>query len=186
MKFLSDLLPIIAFFTVYKLVGGPQGVFAATATAIGVAAALTAYGWLRYRRLERQQLIMLGVLVLLGGLTLALHDERFIKWKPTVVSWLMAGGFLASQFIGRRPLIERMLAGNLAVPAAIWRRLNLAWVGFFVLLGGLNLFVAYHYSTDTWVNFKLFGTLGLSLAFAALQAVYLMRYDTAPAAGPGE
>ncbi len=179
MKLFNDFLPIIAFFAVYQVVGGPTGVYAATAAAIGVALVVTLAMWLRHRRVERQQLIMLGVLLLLGGLTFAFHDPRFIKWKPTVVSWLMAGAFLVSQFVGRKPLIERMLGSNIAAPAHVWRRLNLGWALFMTMLGTLNLIVAYGFSTDVWVNFKLFGTLGLSLLFAALQAVYLMRYDAA-------
>ena len=181
MKLLIDWLPIIAFFVVFKAVGGTEGIYPATATAIGIALLLVLYTWLRYRRVERQQLVMCGILVVLGGLTLALHDERFIKWKPTVVSWVMAGAFLGSQWIGQKTLVEKMFGGNIKAPTQVWRKLNLAWVLFFACLGSANLYVAFHWSTNAWVNFKLFGTLGLSMAFAVLQTLYLMRYDSTPA-----
>ena len=177
MKLLGNLLPIIAFFIVFKLVGGTSGIYAATATAIAVALASTAYSWLRFRRVERQQLAMLAILLIMGGLTLALHDERFIKWKPTVVSWVMAGAFLVSQGVGQKTLVERMFGSNIVAPVSVWRILNLAWAAFFVGLGGLNLYFAFHWPTDVWVNFKVFGTMGLSLVFAVLQALYLMRFD---------
>ena len=108
MKLLADWLPIIAFFVVFKVVGGTEGIYPATATAIAIAFLTVGYTWLRHRRVERQQLVMLAVLGVLGGLTLALHDERFIKWKPTVVSWIMALAFLGSLWIGEKPLVERL------------------------------------------------------------------------------
>lgn len=186
MKLLGDLLPIIAFFIVFKAVGGPTGIYAATASAISIAALLVAVQWFRHRRLERQQLVMLAVLVVLGGLTLALRDERYIKWKPTVVSWLMGGAFLVSRWVGQKTLVERMFGGQIIAPTAVWHRLNLAWSLFFGVLGALNLHFAYHWSTEAWVNFKVFGTFGLSLTFAVIQALYLMRYDVATPEQPGE
>jgi intracellular septation protein len=186
MKLLADLLPIIAFFAVYKTVGGTDGVYAATATAIGIAAVMVGITRWRTGHFDRQQLITLAILVVLGGLTLALRDERYIKWKPSVVSWVMAGAFLASRWIGQRTVVERMFGGSIAAPAAVWHRLNLAWVAFFLVLGILNLHFAYHWSTEAWVNFKVFGTLGLSLAFTFIQALYLMRYDAAHDLSQGE
>ncbi len=186
MKLLADLLPIIAFFVVYKTVGGTDGVYAATAAAIVLAAVMVGISRRRTGRFDRQQLITLAILVVLGGLTLALRDERYIKWKPSVVSWLMAGAFLGSRWVGRRTLVERMFGGSLAAPAPIWHRLNLAWAIFFLVLGGLNLHFAYHWSTEAWVNFKVFGTLGLSIVFTFVQALYLMRYDAARDVPQGE
>ncbi|MGH8595561.1 MAG: septation protein A [Gammaproteobacteria bacterium] len=176
MKILSDLLPIIAFFLVFKLVGGAQGIYAATGTAIGVAGLLVGVTWWRERRFERSQLVMLAILAVLGGLTLALHDDRFIKWKPTVVSWVMSVVFLTSQWLGSKPLVERMFGGNFTAPVRVWRQLNLAWATFFVCLGALNLYIAFHWTTEAWVNFKVFGTFGLSMIFAVAQALYLMRH----------
>jgi intracellular septation protein len=186
MKMLIDFLPIVAFFVVFKVVPPPEGVFYATGAAIASAAALVAFTWLKHRQVSRQQLIMLGVLVVLGGATLAFHDERFIKWKPTVVSWLMGAGFLGTQFFGGKTLVERMLGESLSAPHAVWRRLNLAWVVFFAAMGALNLYVAFNFPTATWVNFKLFGTLGLTLAFAFAQAFYLTRYDVTPTNDSGD
>lgn len=177
MKLLADLLPIIAFFAVYKAVGGTDGVYAATATAILIAAVMVAVGRLRTGAFDKQQLVTLAILVVLGGLTLALRDERYIKWKPSVVSWVMAAAFLASRWIGQRSLVERMFGGSITAPPRVWHRLTEAWALFFVMLGALNLHFAYHWSTEAWVNFKVFGTLGLSLAFTFIQALYLMRYD---------
>lgn len=186
MKLFFDLFPIIAFFVVFKFVGPPPGIYYATATAIVCAAVLTLITWLRERKFHRQQLIMLVVLVVLGGATLLFHDETFIKWKPTVVSWVMAAAFLLSQFAGKRPLVERMFGETLTAPAPIWRRLNLSWVVYFIVMGGLNLYVAFNFSTDVWVNFKLFGTLGMTFAFAIIQAFVLMRYDTSATQESGD
>lgn len=177
MNTLLEFLPVVVFFAVYQFVGGVEAVYPATLAAILTAILTLGLQWLRHRRVERRALVMLAVLVVLGGLTLALRDPRYIKLKPTLVSWLTALIFLGSQFIGERPLIERAMGGSLKAPAFAWRRLNLAWVGFFFLLGALNLFVAQTYSTDLWVDFKLFGILGLTLVFSVLQAFWLMRYD---------
>jgi len=181
MNTLLEFLPIVVFFTVYKYVGGVEAVYPATLAAIIAALLTTAWAWFRTRHIERRQLVMLGVLVVLGGLTLALQDPRFIKLKPTIVSWLTAVIFLGSQFVSDKPLIERAMAGSMSAPPVAWRRLNLAWVGFFALTGGLNLFVARNFSTDIWVDFKVFGILGMTLVFCVLQAFYLMRYNDAAA-----
>jgi len=177
MNTLLEFLPIVVFFAVYKYVGGAEAVYPATLAAIVTALLTLAFAWLRHRRVERRQLVMLAVLVVLGGLTLALRDPRFIKLKPTIVSWLTAAIFLGSRFIGEKTLIERAMGGSLKAPPFAWRRLNYAWVGFFTLMGALNLWVAHHFSTDLWVDFKVFGVLGLTLVFSVLQAFYLMRYD---------
>jgi intracellular septation protein len=122
------------------------------------------------------QLVTLAVIVVFGGLTLYLHDEQFIKWKPTIINWIFAGVFLASQLVGRKTAVERMLAGNITLPTPIWRRLNLGWVVFFLAMGAANLYVMTFFDSDTWVNFKLFGMLGLTLVFIVLQSLYLSRY----------
>jgi intracellular septation protein len=120
--------------------------------------------------------VTLGILVVFGGLTLVLHDPVFIKWKPTVVNWLFAVFFLGSRFIGQRTLVERMMSQAITVPTAVWLKLNWAWTLFFITIGLVNIFVAYHYSEATWVNFKLFGMLGLTLVFVFAQAIYLSRF----------
>lgn len=172
MKFLFDFFPILLFFIAYKT----HGIYAATGVAIVASCLQVGYVWLRQRKVENMHLVTLALIVVLGGATLWLQDEAFIKWKPTVVNWLFAAAFLGSQFIGRRPLVERMMSNAVTLPAVIWLRLNLAWTLFFIAMGGLNLYVVYHFDTDTWVNFKLFGMMGLTLAFILAQAFYLARH----------
>jgi intracellular septation protein len=179
MKFLFDLFPILLFFLAYKL----YDIYVATAVAIGAAFVQTGAYWLKHRKFEKMHLITLGILVLFGGLTLALRDPVFIKWKPTVVNWLFGISFLGSQFIGKQTLVERMMGHAIAAPSPVWARLNWAWTLFFVFMGLLNLYVAYNFSEDTWVNFKLFGMMGLTLVFVFAQAFYLSRYMQAPEGG---
>jgi intracellular septation protein len=145
---------------------------------VAVAAGLAQVAWqkLRTGRVERLQAITVAVLVVFGGLTLLLRDPLFIKWKPTVVYWLLGAGFLATQFIGSAPLVQRMLGHALVLPDRIWRRLNLAWLAFFILMGLINLYVAFSFPENVWVNFKLFGLMGLTLAFVVVQSFYVARH----------
>jgi intracellular septation protein len=180
MKFLYDLFPLLLFFAVYRL----YDIYAATAVAIAASFAQTGFHWLRHRRFEPLHLITLGVVAIFGGLTLALHDDAFIKWKPTLVYWILAGLVLGSQFVGRRTLVDRLLAAHVRLPSALWRRLNLSWGIFFLFLGALNLYVAFFFGLDLdearrqeiWVNFKVFGLLGLTLLFVILQALVMARH----------
>ncbi len=172
MKFLFDFFPILLFFIAYKL----YGIYAATVVAIVASFAQVGWYWLQHRRFENMHLITLALLVVFGGLTLFLQDEAFIKWKPTVINWLFGLVFLGSQFIGRKTLVERMMGAAIELPAGLWRRLNLAWAAFFLFLGLANLYVMYNFDTDAWVNFKLFGMTGLTLAFVLGQGLYLVRY----------
>ncbi|MCK5382975.1 MAG: septation protein A [Gammaproteobacteria bacterium] len=172
MKFLFDLFPIILFFVAYKM----YDIYVATAVAIAAAFVQTGLFWLKNRKFEKMHLITLAILVVFGGLTLILRDPVFIKWKPTVVNWLFGATFMGSQFIGEKTLVERMMSHAITAPVAIWRRINLAWVVFFVAMGALNIYVAYNFSEEAWVNFKLFGMMGLTLVFVFGQAFYLSRY----------
>jgi intracellular septation protein len=172
MKFLFDLFPILLFFLAYKL----YDIYVATAVAIAAAFLQTGLYWLKHRKFETMHLVTLAILVVFGGLTLVLHDPVFIKWKPTVVNWLFALIFLGSRFIGKRTLVERMMSHAISVPAVVWLKLNWAWTLFFIVIGLVNLFVAYTYSEAIWVNFKLFGMLGLTLVFVFAQAFYLSRF----------
>ncbi len=172
MKLLYDFFPILLFFIAYQA----YDIYVATAVAIAASAAQVGWSWSRRGRVEPMHLVTLGLVVVLGGATLLLRDEAFIKWKPTVVNWLFAAAFLASQLVGRRPLVQRMMARTLTLPDPVWARLNLSWVAFFLLLGAANLYVAYAYDTDTWVHFKLFGMLGLTVLFVLGQVLYLGRY----------
>jgi intracellular septation protein len=177
MKILFDFFPIILFFIVYKQYDDTQQGFMA-ATAVLIVASILQFGWSwwRHRRIERMPLIALILLLFFGGITLLLQDEVFLKWKPTVVNWLFGAAFLGSQFIGSKTIIERMMGHAIELPAAIWTRLNLAWTVFFIALGIINLYVAFNFDTDTWVDFKLFGMLGLTIVFVLAQGVYLTRH----------
>lgn len=170
MQLLFDFFPVIAFFVTYKVTGN---LFVATAVIIAAVIAQTAWQWFRHRKVSQMALIS-GVLVLIfGGLTLLIHDKVFIQWKVTVVNWLFAAAFLASRFFGDKLLIERMMGENLQLERSLWQSLNWAWIGFFTALGAINLYVAYNFSEEFWVNFKLFGMLGLTVVFALAQAVWL-------------
>jgi intracellular septation protein len=169
MKALFDFLPILLFFGAYKA----AGILTATAVAMAASVLLALLSWWRRGRPEPMHLLSAGMILVFGGATLALNDERFIKIKPTVLYAVLAGVFLASGLTGRT-VAERMFEA-LEAPVAVLRRVNRWWVAFFAAMAGLNLYVADRFDTDTWVNFKLFGLMGLTLAFVAVQAVYLAR-----------
>lgn len=172
MKLLFDFFPILLFFVVFKF----YGIFAATATAIIATFAQVGYFWFKHRRVEKMHLVTLVLITVFGGATLLLEDEIFIKWKPTVLNWLFAVAFLGSQFIGKKTLTERMMEKAIELPKNIWNRLNWSWVLFFTVLGVANIFVLYNYDTETWVNFKLFGMMGLTVLFVVLQSLVLARF----------
>lgn len=172
MKFLFDFFPIVLFFVAYKI----YGIYAATVVAIAASFVQVGLFWFKHKRFETTHLLTLGLIVIFGGATLLLKDEMFIKWKPSVLNWLLGMVFLGSQFIGKQNITQRMLGNNIALPASGWTRLNLSWAGFFILLGFINLYVVYNFDTDTWVNFKLFGMLGLTFLFVIAQAFYLSRH----------
>lgn len=177
MKLLADFFPILLFFGAYHL----YDIYVATAVAVIAAALQVGYHWLRHGSVPKMQLITLALLVVFGGLTLILHDPVFIKWKPTVVNWLFAGAFLVAPLFTEKTLIERLMGHAVTLPAFAWSRLNIAWSLFFIFLGALNLFVAFNFSEEIWVNFKLFGLMGLTLLFALAQGFYLARHMPAEA-----
>lgn len=173
MRFLFDYFPILVFFLTYKF----YGIFVATAATIAASAIQMALYWIKHRRFEKLHIITFILVVLLGGSTLIFHKEIFIKWKPSIIYWAFAIVLFASQYFGKKkPIINRMLGDKINLPANIWIQLNTSWAIFFTLLGGLNLYVVYHYTTNAWVNFKLFGTLGLTLIFIIIQAIYMARH----------
>jgi intracellular septation protein len=169
MQLLFEFLPIILFFIAFKV----KGIFFATAVAIGVGLCQAGISYARKRKVEPVLIISLAVLTVFGGFTLLLHNELFIKWKPTILYWLFAGILAVGRFAFGKNLVRALLAKNLTLPDNIWDRVNLSWVAFFAAVGGLNLFVAYHFSTATWVNFKLFGILGCLLLFFIVQSLLL-------------
>lgn len=172
MKFLFDFFPILLFFIAYKI----DGIYTATAVAIAASFLQVALYWLKHRRFENNHLITLALLAVFGGLTLFLQDETFIKWKPSVINWLFGIVFLGSQFIGKKTIVQRMMGASITLPETVWPRLNLAWAVFFIALGFANLYVMSVYDTDTWVDFKLFGMMGLTIVFLIGQGFYLARY----------
>ena len=174
MKFLFDLFPIILFFGAFKL----AGIYVATAVAIGATFAQIGWVWWRHRKVDTMLWISLALIVVFGGATLLLHDETFIKWKPTVLYWLFALVLLVSATLFRKNLIRKMIEQQVVLPEPLWAKLNLAWVGFFTAMGAANLYIAFHYPTDIWVNFKLFGGMGMMLAFILAQGLWLSKYVT--------
>ena len=179
MKLLLDFFPIILFFVAFKI----AGIYVATAVAI--VATIAQIAWLRYStgKVEPMQWVSLGVIVLFGGATIVAQNDTFIKWKPTVLYWLMAGTLAAGQLFFRKNLLKSLMGSQLELPDAAWRVTNWSWIAFFGVMGVVNLWVAYHFDTDTWVNFKLFGGLGLMVLFVLAQALYLGRFVKAEEAG---
>lgn len=201
MKLLFDLFPVILFFAAYKLgTANPEGAAALAsrllgafitgggvphaqapivlATAVAIVASLAQVGYLLARRRKVEPALWLGlaVIVLFGGATIWLHDEAFIKWKPTILYWLFAAILLGGRLLAGRNLLRSLLGTQLDVAAPVWERLLWAWVGFFGAVGVLNLWVAFRFPTDTWVNFKLFGLFGMTFAFALAIGVWLARH----------
>ncbi|KTD65469.1 septation protein A [Legionella spiritensis] len=172
MKLLFDFFPVLLFFLTYKL----YGIYYATAIAMIASVGQVAFYRLKHHRYEKMHLTSMALIVILGAATLIFHDPWFIKWKPTGIYWFAALFFLGSRFVGNKTIIQKMMEENINLPIKIWYRLNYAWFLFFIFMGILNLYVAYNFSTDTWVNFKLFGGAGLTLIFVVLQAIYLSRH----------
>ena len=201
MKILLDFLPIILFFATFKYAeankewaarfasehfgfmvsGGVVGVAEAPvllSTLVVIAATFTQIAVLlaRGKKIDMMLWVSLALVVVLGGATVWFHNETFIKWKPSVLYWAMGLAFLVSQALFGRNLLKTLMGEQLELPGAVWQRLNLAWIAFFALMGLLNLYVAYSFSTATWVDFKLFGGMGLMLLFTLAQGLYLSRH----------
>lgn len=172
MKLFVDFFPILLFFITYKY----YGVFIATAVAMGVSTLQIIYTLIKFRRVETLHLITFVLLLILGGATLFLHNEIFIKWKPTAVYWVFGLILAYGQLVWKQPLIRKLLQGSMDLPDKIWNKLNKTWIIFFAAMGALNLYVAYNFDTNTWVNFKLFGMFGITLVFALLQSMYLTKH----------
>lgn len=176
LNMIYEISLIVIFFITFKC----YDIYVATAT-IMVGALLQLLATRFYKgHFEKKQVVVLVILFVFGGMTLYFHDPIFIKWKPTIVFWILGTVFLATQFMGEKTLTQRMLANALSdksmIPDYVWRRLNVAWAVFFLLLGAINVFVAYYFSTDTWVNFKLYGILSALFLFGLAQSVFLTRY----------
>lgn len=173
MKFLFDLFPVALFFAAFKLFD----IYVATAVAIGTTALQVAWLKLRGKPVHVMLWASFAIIVLFGGATLLLQDETFIKWKPTVLYWLFGGVLAGAVLLFDRNLIRALLAEQMQLPDRVWTRLNWSWVAFFAFMGAANLYVAYNYSTDLWVNFKLFGGMGLMFLFVIAQSLLLAKYS---------
>ncbi|MEZ7848150.1 MAG: septation protein A [Polaromonas sp.] len=208
MKILFDFLPIALFFGMFKYAEGNRDWAAGTATdwlgfmvaggvvgpseapvllatVVVIVATMLQILWLKIagKKVDTMLWVSLGLVTLLGGATIYFHSESFIKWKPTVLYWVMGGALLIGQLVFKKNGIQKLMGAQMSLPDAVWQRVNLSWVGFFALMGVVNLWVAFNFSTSAWVNFKLFGGIGLMFAFVAVQAVYLNKYikpDSAP------
>ena len=201
MKILFDFLPIALFFGMFKYADGHKEWAASTATewlgfmvaggVVGMAeapvllatvvvivATLAQILWIKVkgRKVDTMLWVSLALVTVLGSATIYFHSENFIKWKPTVLYWVMGGALVGGQLFFRTNLIQRLMGAQMELPDPVWRKLNWAWAGFFAAMGVLNLWVAYHFDTDTWVNFKLFGGMGLMVLFVLGQALYLGRH----------
>lgn len=201
MKFLIDLLPVILFFATFKI-GGQHGealsawmtqhaghitltgviepsqapILAATAVTMLASLVLILWQRLSGKRVETMQWVTLVLIVSLGSATLLFNDERFIKWKPTAVYWLLGSALLFWQLVLRKNALQALMGSQLKLPDIIFARLSYAWAAFFIGMGAVNLWVAFHFATDVWVNFKMFGTLGATLVFVIAQSIYMARY----------
>ncbi len=195
MKILFDLFPVILFFAVFKLAGSnpdtaqavaayiaypadPQHLPVLLATATAILATLLQILWVRLKhgKVDTMLWISFAIIVVFGGATLLLHDEAFIKFKPTALYWLFAFILLFSNILFKKNLIRSLMEEKMRVPDHIWSGLNLSWIGFFIGLGILNLYVAWNFATDTWVNFKLFGATGIMFVFIILQTVIISKH----------
>ena len=201
MKLLFDFLPILLFFATFKFtegrkewagrfasehfgalvsgsVVGPEEAPVLLATVVVILGTLAQVAYLKARghKVDLMLWVSLGLVTVLGGATIWFHSETFIKWKPSVLYWVMGLAFWISQMFFHRNLLQVLMGAQLELPAPVWRRLSVAWIAFFALMGMLNLYVAYSYPTSTWVNFKLFGGIGLMLLFTLAQGLYLSRH----------
>lgn len=177
MKFFLDFLPGLAFLVALFIPEDrQQGLYLATQVLIVTSLLQIFLAWLLTGKIEKQYVMIFLVVLVLGGATLLLKDERFIKWKPTIVFWIFSVSFLASDYIGSRNLSQRLMGQVFEAPKQVWKQANLSFVGFFLLCGFVNLFVAYNFSTETWAVFKLFGFLGLNIVYLLGLVMFLSRY----------
>ena len=174
MKFLFDLFPVILFFIAFKF----GGIYVATGVAMAATLAQIIWMWFRHRKVETMLWVSLVIITVFGSMTLIFHDETFIKWKPTVLYWSFAIALAGSSLLFNKNLIRTILAKQMELPENVWLQLNWAWITFFAFMGIINLAVAFAlgFSTEAWVNFKLFGGMGLTLLFALAQGLMLSKH----------
>lgn len=171
-KLIIDFFPIIIFFVVYKT----HDIYTATIALIIATAIQLIYEVIRYRKVSMRKLVTFFLVLILGGATVYFHDEALIKWKVTIVNWLFGVIIIFSSCLVQKPIIQGLMEESINLQPRVWRCLNNIWGVFFLALGAINLFVAYTFSTDIWVNFKLFGMLGITLVFVIGQGVFLAKH----------
>ncbi|QIW09580.1 septation protein A [Francisella sp. LA112445] len=171
-KMINDLLPAIVFFTVYKL----YNIFFATAALIIVTLAQVVWEYITHRKVAKTQIIIAILVVIFGGATLYFHNEEFIKWKVSIINWLMGVGLIVTTYTMKETPMQKILKENIELEKHKWKELNNMWGAYFTVLGTLNLFVAYFFSTNVWMNFKLFGLLGITFVFLIIQSIYLSKH----------
>lgn len=180
MKFLFDFFPVIIFYIAYNVgkrhVGEVDSMILATAMLIAATCVQVGITWFKQRKVEKMHLIVLGLAIVFGGATIYFREPAYLVWKVTLANWLFAIAFLVSHFIGDAPIVKRMMQHAIELPELIWNRLSYMWILFFIGTGALNLVVARLVSFDAWVDFKLFGLLGLTLVFVVIQSIYLSRH----------
>jgi intracellular septation protein len=174
MQLLFDFFPLLVFFAAYMA----YDLYVATAAIIVAIGLQIAYQWLRHRKVNKMLLVSGALVGVLGGITLALRNPLFIQWKVTIVNWLFAAAFLGSRYFGSKTLVERIMGHAIALDAQVWRQLNTLWVVNFAVLGALNLYVMYNFDEQTWVYFKTWGMIGLSLLMAVGQAIWISSRTT--------
>lgn len=173
MKIALDLISLTLFFLTYKL----YDIFYATGVMMTTYTLVFIYSYISTKKLDKTILATWILVIALGGLTLGLHNATFIKYKPTVVYWVFAIAFHVSPYLkDEKSIMERMAGHTIKLPVEIWNNLNKLWTAFFYLLGSINIYVAYYYTEEQWVNFKTFGCLALLLVIAVIQAVYMAKY----------
>ncbi|MDR1012460.1 MAG: septation protein A [Coxiellaceae bacterium] len=172
MKLIYDFLPMVLFFLSYKF----WGIYVATGIAIIFSLLQICFFWLKCQKIEFINIITLISVLTLGTATLFFRNEMFIKLKPTAFYWIFALLLFGTQIIGTKPFIERLMKNKITLPKTVLYRLNLSWMTFFIIMGGINLYVAYNFNTSVWINFKLFGTIGATLVFCILQSFYITKF----------
>lgn len=176
MKQLLEFIPVILFFIAYKF----YDIYVATAVVIVATLIQVGFSWFKYKKVETMQWITLGLILVMGGATIYLQNEQFIKWKLTIIEWLFGIAFLGSQLFSKKTFVERMMGGSIELPKHIWRRLNLMWSLFFISVGFINIYVMQNFSTDDWVTFKTFGVPGLMVVFIIVQLLFIYKYIPEP------
>ncbi len=180
MKFLFDFFPVLFFYIAYnvgkKYTGEVDSIIFATAILMAATIVQVTITWVRHKKVEKMHVIVLVLAIIFGGATIYFREPAYLIWKVTLANWLFAVVFLSSHFIGHTPIVKRMMQKTIELPDIIWDRLSYMWISFFIIIGVINLVVANNYSFDAWVDFKLFGLLGLTFLFVIIQTAYLSRH----------